>query len=199
MLNSPHKKLVKADAAITKVIKSISYVSAVGLVGIMLVTFINVVGEKLRSLGLPTTGIPASTEIISYLHIPVVFLAMSYVTLDRGHVRIDMLTSKFPKWLENACITLGYLLGAGITSFISWRAFEQMGKFIARHRMSSVTGVGFPLWPFALITAVGFALLALSLLWAIVRQYTLKNPDNTEGTSQNPDNNEGTSLKGDII
>jgi TRAP-type C4-dicarboxylate transport system permease small subunit len=188
-LSSPHTKLEKADAVITRVIKYISYTSAVCLVGIMLVTTVNVVGEKLRSLGLPTTGIPASTEIVSYLHIPVVFLAMSYVTLDRGHIRIDMLTSKFPKWLENMFMTLGYLLGAGITSFISWRAFVQMGKFIARHKMSSVTGVGFPLWPFALITAVGFALLALSLIWAIVRQYTMKTAKNGEGPS----------LKGDII
>ena len=188
-MSFPHSKLEKLDTVMTNVIKYISYVSAVSLVGIMLVTFVNVVGEKLRSLGLPTTGIPASTEIVSYLHVPVVFLAMSYVTLDRGHIRIDMLTSKFPKWLENACLTLGYLLGAGITSFISWRAFVQMGKFIARHKMSSVTGVGFPLWPFALITAVGFALLALSLIWAIVRLYTLKHTNNSDGTS----------VKGDII
>lgn len=188
-MNTPHTKLEQVDAVITRVIKYTSYVSAVCLVGIMLVTFVNVIGEKLRSLGLPTTGIPASTEIVSYLHVPVVFLSMAFVTLDRGHVRIDMLTSKFPKWLENICITLGYLLGAGITSFISWRAFIQMGKFIERHKMSSVSGVGFPLWPFALITAVGFALLALSLIWAIIRLYAMKNKENDEGIS----------MKGDII
>lgn len=33
-----------------------------------------------------------------------------------------------------------------------------------------MSGVGFPLWPFALVMAVGFVLLVLSFLWAIVRE-----------------------------
>lgn len=162
----------KMDKWVVRVIKAVSYVSGVCLVGIMLVAFFNVVGEKLRQAGVPwITGIPASTEIIKYLHIPVVFLAMAFVTLDRGHTRIDLLSSHFPKWLQQVCATLGNLLGIAISVVITWRAFIQMDKHITRHTMSSVSGVGFPLWPFSLITALGFALLAVSFLWAIVRQY----------------------------
>lgn len=166
------------DHIIVTVIKGISYLSAVCLVGIMLVAFFNVVGEKLRQAGLPVTGIPASTEIIQYLHVPVVFLAAAYVTLDRGHTNIDLLSSHFPPLMRKICTTIGHLCGCGICGLISWRAFIQMGKFIARHKMSSVSGIGFPLWPFALVTAVGFALLVVSFLWAIVRQYA--GPQTTE-------------------
>lgn len=162
----------KADKWVVRVIRAFSYVSGVCLVGIMLVAFFNVVGEKLRQAGVSwITGIPASTEIIKYLHIPVVFLAMAFVTLDRGHTRIDLLSAHFPKWLQQVCATLGNVLGVAISVVITWRAFIQMGKHVTRHSMSSVSGVGFPLWPFSLITAVGFALLAVSFLWAIVRQY----------------------------
>ena len=161
----------KLDSWVVRIIRAVSYVSGACLVGIMLVAFFNVIGEKLRQAGLPVTGIPASTEIIKYLHIPVVFLAMSYVTLDRGHTRIDLLSAHFPKWLQQVCTTLGNLLGCAVSVIITWRAFVQMGKHIARHTMSSVSGVGFPLWPFSLITAIGFALLAVSFVWAIVRQY----------------------------
>ncbi len=171
------------DGIITNTIKYVSYISGACLAGIMLVAFFNVIGEKLRSLGLPVTGIPASTEIVSYLHIPVVFLAAAYVTLDRGHTRIDMVSSKLPKIVEKVLITVGFLLGIGICSFISWRGFVQMGKFIVRHKMSSVTGVGFPLWPFALIMSVGFALLALSFIWAIVKQYAMKDEHAAESAS----------------
>lgn len=161
----------KIDKWVVRIIKSISYVSAVCLVGIMLVAFFNVLGEKLRQAGLPVTGIPASTEIVQYLHIPVVFLAAAYVTLDRGHTRIDLLCSKFPRTLQTICALIGNLCGVGICALVSWRGFVQMGKFMARHSMSSVSGVGFPLWPFALIMAGGFALLSLSFVWAIVRQF----------------------------
>ena len=175
----------RVDNWIVRILKWFSYVSAVCLVSIMLVAFFNVLGEKLRQAGLPVTGIPASTEIIKYLHIPVVFLAAAFVTLDRGHTKIDLLSSHFPKWLQQACTTIGNLVGTGICSIITWRAFIQMGKFIARHKMSSVSGVGFPLWPFALITAVGFALLAFSFLWSIVRQYAKSNkPEKPMGGEQ---------------
>lgn len=174
----------KIDHVVVTVIKAVSYISAICLVGIMLVAFFNVLGEKLRQAGLPVTGIPASTEIIQYLHIPVVFLAAAYVTLDRGHTSIDLLSAHFPPVLQKICTTIGHLCGIGICSLVSWRAFVQMGKFIARHKMSSVSGIGFPLWPFALMTAVGFALLAISFLWAIVRQYAAPAKTEEKGGEQ---------------
>lgn len=174
----------RVDSWVVRILKWVSYISAVCLVGIMLVAFFNVLGEKLRQAGLPVTGIPASTEIIQYLHIPVVFLAAAFVTLDRGHTKIDLLSSHFPKSVQQICTTIGNLIGAVICGIVSWRAFIQMGKFISRHKMSSVSGVGFPLWPFALMTAIGFALLAISFLWSIVRQYAKSNKTESEGGEQ---------------
>lgn len=166
--------LEKIDRIVVKIIKSISYISGVCLVGIMLTAFLNVLGEKLKLLGIPVSGIPASTEIIQYLHIPVVFLAAAYVTLERGHTRIDMLSSKFPIVLQKIFNTFGNICGILICAFISQRGFLQMAKYIKRKQMSSVSGIGFPLWPFALILAVGFALLSFSFLWCIIRQYGIK-------------------------
>ena len=57
----------KADSIVVKVLRYVSYVSGVCLIAIMLVAFFNVLGEKIFH-----HGIPASTEIIQYLHIPVV-------------------------------------------------------------------------------------------------------------------------------
>ena len=169
MGQSTHPTIERIDTFACKILKYIAWVSAVCLVAIMLVAFFNVLGEKLRGVGLPVTGIPASTEIIQYLHIPVVYLAAAYVTLDRGHTRIDLISAKFPKALEKCCTIIGDILGLGVCGLIAWRGFVQMGKFIARHKMSSVSGVGFPLWPFALIMSVGYILLALSLIFHIVR------------------------------
>ena len=165
----------RVDRWVVRILKWVSYVSAVALVGIMLVAFFNVIGEKLRQAGLPITGIPASTEIIQYLHIPVVFLAMGYVTLDRGHTKIDLLSSKFPKAVQLFFAILGDLCGIFVACFIAWRGFLQMVNFMEIRRMSSVTGVGFPLWPFALILSVGYVLLAVSFVWDIVRRVLGKN------------------------
>ena len=168
----------KIDRWIVRITKGISYVSGVCLVVIMLVAFFNVLGEKLRQAGLPVTGIPASTEIIQYLHIPMVFLSAAYVTLDRGHTSIDILSNKFPRFLQIFFEVIGDLCGAGIAAFISWRGWTQMLKYHQRRMMSSVTGVGFPLWPFAFILAFGFGLLALSFLWNITRRFKMRDREN---------------------
>lgn len=156
----------KADTVVVSILKYVSYISGVCLVLIMLVAFFNVLGEKIFH-----TGIPASMDIIQYLHIPVVFLACGYVTLDNGHTKVDLLSRRLPDRVQKVVTTVGYLLAAFICAFVGARAVVQMQKFMATHAKSSTTGIGFAKWPFALILAVGFFLLAFSFLWAISRQY----------------------------
>lgn len=159
--------LGKVDDVIVSVFRYISYVSAVCLVGIMLVAFLNVLGEKLLH-----QGIPSSTEIIKYLHVPMVFLAGAFVTLDRGQTTIDLLWQHFPKAVKKLTSTVSFLLGTAICAFVGARGvYLMVNTHIKNHTMSSTTGIGFPLWPFSLLFALGFFMLALSFLWSIVRLY----------------------------
>ncbi len=160
----------KTDRVIMKILKGISVVSGLCLVGIMLVAFINVLGEKIFH-----TGVPGSTEIIQYLHVPVVFLAASFVTLDNGHTKIDLLSSKLPHVIEKFFAILGNIIAICICGFVGYMGFVRMGELIKNHTQSSTSGFGFPVWPFALMFAAGMFLLAISFAWAIVRQF--KDPD----------------------
>ena len=154
----------KADNIIVKVIRYISYVSAVCLVLIMFVAFFNVLGEKILH-----KGIPASTEIIKYLHVPVVFLSSAYVTLDRGQTSIDLLSQKFPVQVQKIISICSFTMGAAISAFVGARGVVQMLKHISTHTKSAVTGFGFALWPFSFLFSLGFFMLAFSFLWSIVR------------------------------
>ena len=154
----------KADSIVVKIFRSISYAAAVCLVVIMLVAFFNVLGEKIFH-----KGIPASTEIIKYLHVPAVFLCCAYVTLDRGQTAIDLLSAKFPAKMQNVIAVFSNLLGTAISAFLGWRGVIQMLDHIEYHEMSNVTGFGFALWPFSLIFSLGLFMLAFSFLWSIVR------------------------------
>jgi TRAP-type C4-dicarboxylate transport system permease small subunit len=155
----------KADLAVMRVMRRISYVSGVCLVGIMFVAFFNVLGEKLFK-----SGIPMSTELIQYLHIPVVFLACGFVTLSAGQIKIDLLSSRLPPALGFAFSLLGDALGIFICAFIAARGFAQTEKFIERHSMSNISGMGFPLWPFGVLFSLGFALFAFSFFWSVCRK-----------------------------
>ena len=156
--------LGKIDDIIVKVIRSLSYLSAMCVVIIMCVAFFNVLGEKLLR-----TGIPSANEIVQYFHVPLVFLTAGFVTLDRGQTSIDLLSSKFPKIVQKICTIFSFCLGTAICTFMGCRGLVQMNKYINTHAKSSTTGGGFILWPFALIYAVGLFLLAFSFAWSIVR------------------------------
>jgi len=163
----------RIDNVVVKFLKMITYLSAIALIGIMLVAVINVVGEKLAKLGLPVSGIPMSTEIITYLNIPVVFFAAAFVQLDTGHTRIDLIVgvSKTVNFISGI---LGSILGAVICSFVGYRGLVLMGQNYTQNARSAASTVSFPIWPFNLILSLGFFLLALAFLWCIVRLFAQK-------------------------
>ena len=174
----------KADTVVVSILKYVSYISGVCLVLIMLVAFFNVLGEKILH-----KGIPASMDIIQYLHIPVVFLACSFVTLDNGHTRIDLVAKKLPGKVQSSLMAIGYVLGAFICAFVGVRGIAQMQKFLATHARTRATGVGFAKWPFSLILSLGFFLLAFSFLWALTRQFIRRPHLETAKTAAVPEEN----------
>ncbi len=154
----------KADHVIVTIFKGLSQLSCAFLIGIMIVAFFNVLGEKIFH-----HGIPMSTELITYFHVPVVFCAVSYVTMDPGHTRIDLLSSRLPAGLQKVILIIGDLIGCGICVFVAYQGILRMNLAIERHTRSSTTGAGFHIWPFILIFVIGFILLSISFLWHIVR------------------------------
>jgi TRAP-type C4-dicarboxylate transport system permease small subunit len=167
----------RADRAVVAVIRWISYISGFFLLAIMLIAFFDVVGQKLARLGIPGMGgIPMASALIQYFHIPVVFLAAGFVTLDRGHINIDLLSGHFPKAVQKAIVSIGHLLGASVCAFIAYRAFAVlMVRFYVNHSPISTAASSWPKWPFAFIHGLGFAVMCFSFLWAIARQY--RGPD----------------------
>lgn len=164
----------KTDAVIFKVVKGISQISGICLIGIMVVAFFNVLGEKIFH-----HGIPGSTEIITYLHVPVVFLAAAYVTLDAGHTKIDLLSKHLPKAVQTFLAVLGNVIATAICFYVGARGVVRVSDMLKHHTRSAVTGFGFPIWPFGIIFSFGFMILALTFLWSIVRIF--KAPKIEEG------------------
>ena len=161
---------LRTDTVVRKVLRLFCWLSAAALTIIMFVAFFNVIGEKLGRAGVEwAKGIPNSTAIIQYFHIPLVFLAAGYVTLDQGHTRIDLLIQKWPK-VEKIFMAVGHLLGAGLSFFISYRGtFVTLAENLKNHARISTTADSWAAWPFTVCHCLGFFLLGCSFLWALVR------------------------------
>ena len=161
---------VKVDRVIKKFIRFFCYLSAIALIVIMLIAFINVCGEKLAKAGVSwAKGIPNSNYQIQFFHIPLVFLAAGYVTLDQGHTRIDLLIHKWPK-VEKVAAFIGHILGALLSFFISYRGVTvTLVKNISKNMRIASTATSPLQWPFTVCHCLGFFLLGVSFIWAAAR------------------------------
>ena len=169
-VNDDYSKFLSADKKIRKVFRIFAWFSAIALCAILVIAVVNVCGEKLGRLGVSwSKGIPNASGMIQYFHIPLVFLAAGYVTLDQGHTRIDLLIHKWPK-IEKAAMFIGHILGAALSFFIAYRGvFVTLVNQLQRHTRVSTSANAWQAWPFTVCHCVGFFLLGCSFIWAMVR------------------------------
>ena len=165
---APNPALVRFDNGIFNVMKWISYISAVCLLVVTLLSTADVVASKIFN-----HGITNATDIVTYLNIPVVFLSAAYVQLERGHTHIDLIYTHFPIWCQKIIHTVGNILGVGVSAFIGYRAVLSTVQKLQIVEKSSSAASAFVTWPFACIIAFGFLLMAVAFLWSLVREFVL--------------------------
>ena len=187
---APPAALVRLDDTIFNVMKAVSYVSAVCLLIITVLSTFDVAASKIFK-----HGITNATDIVTYLNIPVVFLSTAFVQLERGHTHIDLIYTHFPKSVQKLIHTVGNLLGLIVSIFIGYRAVLLTATKFSSVEKSSSAASAFIVWPFSALIALGFFLLAAAFLWSLIREYVL--PPRTffypepENAPKMPDEKEG--------
>lgn len=170
-MNSKPSAFDKVDNAVYKALRVVSYAAGVFLCAIMVLAVVNVILEKLHKMGVPVNGIGDTKQWIQYLNICVVYLATAYVTLERGHSNMDLLTRRYPKIVQKILNMLAYLCGTVVFGYIGYLGVVKVlaGQLQNNARINETLATSFPQWPFGVAYSFGFFLLAFSCLWAFVR------------------------------
>lgn len=154
----------KVDKVIFKFMYGVSILAGLSLILAALLCTVDSLSSKIFSF-----SIPNGTEWVTYLNIPIVFLAMGYIQVERGNTTVDLISKKFPKALQKIIQIFGCLLGFAISAFLAYCEFDlTLDKLQAGSKASSAAS-SFVVWPFALVIAIGYALVAISFLWCIFR------------------------------
>jgi len=161
----------KVDNGIFKTLKCVSYAATVFLAAMMVLAVVNVVLEKLKKIGVPVEGIGDTPNWIMFMNIGVVFLASAYVTLERGHSGVDLLTRHYPKIVQEVLSALSHLAGFVVFVFVSYLGYIKVliPQLENNARINDTLASSFPQWPFGALYIFGMALLAFSQLWGVVR------------------------------
>lgn len=105
------------------------------------------------------SGSNAWLELQGYLFGALFLLSCGYTLLKNGHVRVDVLSSRFSQrtrvWVEILGTTLFLLPGAGLIMFLAWPMFWDAW---ITHEASPNAG-GLIRWPAKLLVPLGFTLL----------------------------------------
>jgi TRAP-type C4-dicarboxylate transport system permease small subunit len=152
---------------LTPVIERISDISAhfsgwlvVIMMGLVLIEVVSryVVHQPLR----------VADEFSAYMYVVIVFIGAAYTWKEKGHVSIEVLTSRLPvkaaRWLR--VITL---IGAIVFIPVLIKASYDVVAYSLKFGMRSATWLRVPQGPIQVFLAIGLILLFLQLIVELVR------------------------------
>ncbi|MCQ6275377.1 TRAP transporter small permease [Bacillus sp. V3B] len=117
--------------------------------------------------------IPGGYEIVAEYMLPyIVFLSISYVFKEGGHIRVTMLTRLLPKKVQDGLMLMSHILSIVLVLILTYASyFKAHGAYLIGEYSSSI--LAYLLWPAFTVLVFGYGFLALRLIITII---TRENP-----------------------
>ena len=158
----------KIDKIIFRFMWVFAVLAGASLIFIAVLATANAVGSKVFS-----KGITNATELVTYFNIPVVFLAMGFLQVERGNTVVDFFLGKFPKVVQLIIITIGRAAGVAICAYTGYASLTlAIDKFQLKTRAAAAAN-SFYVWPFAMVVAFGLFMMAFAFLWTLIREFII--------------------------
>jgi TRAP-type C4-dicarboxylate transport system permease small subunit len=169
------------DKALSKVLKGAVYLSVFSAMYMTVSATVDVIMTKFFNL-----PIPGTTEMIEDLNIVLVFMALGYVQISRGHMTGGIINEHLSKGVNKVINLICYVMAFIIAGLICWRSIPLLFTFI-ENNTEKIGLFNYPLWPFALVTFIGFALLTIAYVLSFIRELTGQNIEDTATESRIPE------------
>jgi tripartite ATP-independent transporter DctM subunit len=111
--------------------------------------------------------IKATVDITQLLLVIVVFLGVAFTQHEKGHVAIDLITSKLRPAAHLVMDTMTTLLSFGLFGVLIWQSILQLLRFIKMGAHAEMVPIPVP--PFAALIPLGCTLLLIVLLRDLLR------------------------------
>lgn len=92
-----------------------------------------------------------------------IFLAIAYTQLNKGHIRVVLLTRHFPDAVQKTLLVVAMLAGC---LFFVWATWASWGFAMESFEISETAwgAIRFPIWPVKFALTAGLAMLAFQFL-----------------------------------
>ena len=152
----------KIDNVVNRVCSAFGVVSAICLVGVIILVTIDVFARKFFQ-----ATVPGAYEITERTLMCMVFAGLSYTEAARGHIAVTMLLSAFNRTAKFVIYAIMQLAGSVISFYLAYAAYTQTGVSFKTHTTTTVLLI--PLYPFYAFETLCVAVFALVLLWYFIK------------------------------
>jgi TRAP-type C4-dicarboxylate transport system permease small subunit len=138
-------------------------------VAVLLLMLLAVANVTLREARLPFEG---AYELVGFLGAVVVAFSLGRTQAKKSHVAVDIITRRFPKRVNRAIDRFRYLAKMLFAMIASWRVFLLAERIRTSGEVSETLKL--PYFPFVYCVALGFVVLALTVLVDLTRTFTTR-------------------------
>lgn len=132
---------------------------ATGVLGLMVLLVVSHISGRF----LFNKPIPGTIELVEMAIVVVVFFALAYTEVRKGHVQIELLVSRLPAGARRILATVMYFFGAAFFIIVAWRVALLMWSYLFPSiRTSDILDI--PFAPFIFVIAIGSLALSLEML-----------------------------------
>jgi TRAP-type C4-dicarboxylate transport system permease small subunit len=156
----------RIESGVISTNKIMAYAAGTALTAMMLLTVADVCGRYIFSK--PIRG---TYELVGFLLVGAGSLGLGYCQVRKAHIRVDFLLQRFPEKVRAILTALANFLGFAAFSLLCWRCVLYAQYYISATGNHTDT-LNIPLFPFVVVLAVGTGMLALVILFDLVRSLT---------------------------
>ena len=117
--------------------------------------------------GFPVVWVP---EIVGYLMVLLIFLALGDTMLAGSHIRIDLFVSRIPKRLRDLLELFTLALSTGVTGLFTWHGLKTMLRSYEYGRSDAFGALNTPLYIPQAALPIGLSILTLVLALLVCRK-----------------------------
>lgn len=156
--------LTTVDRYVVIATKVLFWMAGIGLTAMLLIIVADIIGIKILS-----NPVPGGIEIVSFLAVVAVALAIPYTQVMHGHVAVDFIVEHFPRRMRSVVGTVTGVLSVVVIGFLTYYSFDYAGSLRASGEVSMTQNI--PFYPFVYAMAVAFLATLVVLILQLVRTF----------------------------
>jgi len=146
------------------------WIAMIFLLLLMFITVGDIVGRYMAGI-IPGFGpIPGTFELTELMLAVAVLTAIGHTQMQKGHISIDLVISKFPPRVRTVIDCITNFLSLTIFVLVTWQTIKYAHLLYISNDVSAILRL--PMYPFLIVTAIGCFMFCLAMLSTFLQSLT---------------------------